>query len=208
MSNDASAVLVLGTSHVGKSSCARELSNVIGWPVISTDKLGRHPGRPWTNVPAPVTEFYLNLSDEAIHWFLRVHHENMHPVIRAAIQDARRRGAFILEGAALRPEYLVDWGVGDALVICLHADESILRERISAGSRYSEQPKETKLAIDMFIERSLRENVALVEAAKQHGLKLIDVSTSESEYSIARQMETLLAKRKARLAEESRSELL
>lgn len=176
----------------------------MGWPVISTDKLGRHPGRPWTGVPAPVTEFYLNLSDDAVYWFLRVHHENMRPVIRTAVQDAQKRGDFILEGAALRPEYLADWEVSDALAVCLHADDSVLRERISAGSRYSERSRETKLAIDMFIERSLRENGALVEAAKQYGLYLIDVDRADTESSVAMQMKALLTMRQARLAGESR----
>lgn len=192
MPTNVSAVLILGTSHVGKSTCAGELSDVFAWPVISTDKLGRHPGRPWTGVPGPVTEFYLNLSDEAVYWFLRVHHENMRPVIRTVIRDARRGGCFILEGAALRPEYLADWDVGDALIVCLHADETVLRERISAGARYSERSRETKLAIDMFIERSLRENVALVDAAKQYGLKLIDVGRSDADSSIAMQIRPLL----------------
>lgn len=197
MPNDESEVLILGTSHVGKSTCARELSDVVGWPVISTDKLGRHPGRPWTGVPAPVTEFYVNLSDEAVYWFLRVHHENMRPVIQTAIQSARRRGSFILEGAALRPEYLADWDVGDAMAVCLHADESVLRRRISVSAQYFEHSQETKLAIDMFIKRSLRENVALVDAAKQHGLKLIDVGASDAESSIAMQIRTLLTKGQA-----------
>ena len=145
-------------------------------------------------MPAPVTEFYLNLSDEAVYWFLRVHHENMRPIIRTTIQDARKRGGFILEGAALRPEYLADWDVGDALAICLHADENVLRERILAGSRYSERSREMKLAIEMFIERSLCENTALVEAAKQHKLNLIDVGTSDTNISVAMQMVALLAK--------------
>ena len=97
-------MLVLGTSHVGKSTCARGIGNAIGWPVIPTDKLGRHPGRPWTSVPDPVTEFYLRLTDDAIHWFLRVHHENMRPVIHETIKAAREAGGgFIFEGAALRP---------------------------------------------------------------------------------------------------------
>ena len=200
----ASSVLILGTSHVGKSTCARELSDVVGWPVISTDKLARHPGRPWTGVPAPVTEFYLNLSDDAVYWFLRVHHENMRPVIRTTIQNARKRGGFILEGAALRPEFFVDWEVSDALAVCLHADETFLRDRISAGSQYSKRSKETKLAIDMFIERSLRENAALVKAAKQHQLKLIDVGASDTGISVAMHLVTLLAKAQAQQAEENR----
>jgi hypothetical protein len=50
-------------------------------------------------VPDPVTEFYLRLTDDTIHWFLRVHHQNMRPVIHQTIKAAREAGAgFILEG--------------------------------------------------------------------------------------------------------------
>ena len=93
MTSGPSCLLLLGTSHVGKSTCARGIGNAIGWPVIATDKLGRHPGRPWTSVPDPVTEFYLRLTDDAIHWFLRVHHENMRPVIQETIKAAREVAA-------------------------------------------------------------------------------------------------------------------
>lgn len=190
-----SEVLILGTSHVGKSTCARGLSDAVGWPVISTDGLGRHPGRPWTGVPAPVTEFYLRLSDEAVYWFLRAHHNNMKPVIRDAIREARLKGGFILEGAALRPEYLDHWDIGNALLVCLHADDGVLRERILTGSFYAEQSGEMKRATEAFIERSLRENRILVEAAKQYGINLIDVTSSDGPGAIVEQLVELQTER-------------
>lgn len=167
-------VLILGTSHVGKTTCATKLAERLGWSLTSTDKLGRHPGRPWTGVPAPVIEFYTSLSDDAIHWFLRVHHQNIQPVIGATIEDVRGSG-FILEGAALRPEYLADWNVEDVLAVCLTADDAVLRDRIFATSGYAQQPNDVKTATDRFIERSLRENKALVEAAQAHRVEVIDV---------------------------------
>ena len=177
MTSGPSCLLLLGTSHVGKSTCARGIGNAIGWPVISTDKLGRHPGRPWTSVPDPVIEFYLRLTDDAIQWFLRVHHENMRPVIHETIKAAREAGGgSLLEGAALRPEYLSDWEIGEALVICLHAERDALRERIERESAYSQQSDRMKIAIDKFVERSVRENEALVKTAIRHKVLLVDVT--------------------------------
>ncbi|MBZ6076472.1 hypothetical protein [Microvirga puerhi] len=177
MTSRPTGLLLLGTSHVGKSTCAHDLGNATEWPVISTDKLGRHPGRPWTGVPDAVTEFYLRLTDATIHWFLRVHHENMRPFIRETIKAAREAGrGFILEGSALRPEYLSDWEIGEALVICLHAESDALRERIEKGSAHSQQSDQTKRAIDKFVERSIRENEALVASANKQGIRLVDVT--------------------------------
>lgn len=189
-----SALLLLGTSHVGKSTCAHRIGSVLGWPVISTDRLGRHPGRPWMGVPDPVMEFYLRLADDAIHWFLRVHHENMRPVIQGKLQALREEGgSFVLEGAALRPEYCPDWAIGEALVICLHAEPRALRERIERESRHAQQDDRMKIAIDKFAERSIRENEAFIEAATRHGIPLMDVSDSNSADRLAKDLISRLA---------------
>ena len=37
-------LLLTGTSHVGKSTCAGKVGAALGWPVVSTDALARHPG--------------------------------------------------------------------------------------------------------------------------------------------------------------------
>jgi 2-phosphoglycerate kinase len=194
MTSGPPSLLLLGTSCLGKSTCARGIGNALGWPVISTDKLGRHPGRPWTSVPDPVTEFYLRLTDDAIHWFLRVHHENMRPVIRETIKAAREAGSgFILEGAALRPEYLSDWEIGEALVICLHAERDALRERIERESAYSQQGDLIKITIDKFVERSVRENEALVKGAVRHKVLLADVTDLKNFDRLTRELTSRLA---------------
>lgn len=172
-------VLVLGTSHVGKSTCAKALGGLLGCPVISTDSLGRHPGRPWTGVPEPVLEFYRGLSTEAIHWFLRVHHENLRPLIRAVIDEARADGGFVLEGAALRPENLEGWGIAPTSAICLHATPDALRERILKNSDYSSLSEAVKTATDAFIARSLLENTTLLESAREKGIRLVDTTEAD-----------------------------
>ncbi|WMT86319.1 AAA family ATPase [Pelagibacterium sp. 26DY04] len=184
------AIVLLGTSHVGKSTCAGRLGAGLGWSVMSTDAMGRHPGGPWTDVPRPVIEFYLGLPDDAIEWFLRVHHQNMRPVIGAAIGAARNSGGFVLEGSALRPEYLSGWELGGARAVCLFADETVLRQRIVAASGYDGRDRDMQWAIDKFIERSLRENRALVEAARTFEIEIVDVTDLRN---ADRLVETLIA---------------
>ena len=71
MADNLRVILISGPSHAGKSTLAHSLSLKLGWSRKSTDKLARHPGRPWTinqkPVPEHVTEHYLSLSvDELI----------------------------------------------------------------------------------------------------------------------------------------------
>lgn len=168
-------LLLTGTSHVGKSTCAGKVGAALGWPVVSTDALARHPGRPWLGVPAPVLEFYASLSDDTLHWLLKVHHENMRPIIAARIKAMRKTG-FVLEGAALRPEYLEVWELENATAICLRVEPGVLRARIRTGSDYDRQDGPMRFAIDRFTERSLRENDALAEAALRIGMTVEDIT--------------------------------
>lgn len=188
------ALLLIGTSHVGKSTCAARVGAALDWSVVSTDALGRHPGRPWTGIPDAVLEFYLRMSDDAVHWFLKVHHENMRPVIaaRIAVLNAAERG-FVLEGAALRPEYLAGWPVGNALAVCLRVETTALRARIRDGSDYLRRDETMRLAIDRFVERSLRENDALAEAAARVGVPVADVTAAADADRLADHLASRLA---------------
>lgn len=170
-------ILIAGTSHTGKTTLAKRLSEALGWEAISTDSLGRHPGRPWPIVRPPVAEFYGRLEPETIYWFLRVHHDNMWPVIRPLIADrVAMRQSLIFEGAALRPESIAPL-LSDAVSgICLHADADLLRERMRGEAGYFEADGPTRALIDKFVERSLHDNTEIRKAAKERGLRLIDVA--------------------------------
>ena len=168
-------VFLLGTSHVGKSSCAQALSEKWGVDCVSTDKLGRHPGRPWNDVPRGVVEYYTKMSAETIDWFLKVHHQNLQPVISQAVAELRASGKNgVIEGAALRPEWLDQWMQAQDCAICLVGDEDTLRARMrqSAGVQIGD----VQQATEAFIERSLRENARLAEAACARGVPVLDVS--------------------------------
>jgi 2-phosphoglycerate kinase len=45
--NETRVILIGGSSHVGKSTLGQSLAAKLGWSYCSTDKLARHPGRPW-----------------------------------------------------------------------------------------------------------------------------------------------------------------
>lgn len=172
-----SAILVGGASHVGKSTLAERLAKATGWRAISTDGLARHPGRPWPDVRPQVAEYYERLSPETIYWFLKVHHENMWPRCTALLADAARSGErLVVEGSALRPEFVMDREPGEAVAVYLHADEGQLRQRILDGSRYDERDRRHRDLIEAFIKRSLQDNSEIVVAARERGLRTINVA--------------------------------
>ena len=62
-------ILIGGSSHAGKSPLGLSLAAKFGWSYRSTDKLARHPGRPWVSankkaIPEHVAEHYGTLSVE------------------------------------------------------------------------------------------------------------------------------------------------
>lgn len=181
MSTPLHAILIAGTSHVGKSTLAGKLAGRLGWASMSTDGLGRHPGRPWLGVPAPVIEFYERLTPETIHWFLKVHHENMWRQVRPMIEAERAAGRrFVLEGAALRPEYVAPLLSDEVFGVLLHAPDDFLLKRMRAASGYETRAPAERIPIDAFIDRSLRENAALRDAAREVGLRMVDVSDEQA----------------------------
>jgi len=121
-----STILIAGTSHV---------STRLGWQAISTDSLARHPGRPWPGIPAPVEEYYTALSAETIHWFLKVHHQNIWPLIRPMIDSSSHTGnPAIFEGAALRPEFISPLLGSTVAGFLLHAGNDFLLEWMPSSS--------------------------------------------------------------------------
>ncbi|WP_202872553.1 hypothetical protein [Kribbella soli] len=96
--HDVRVVLVGGTSNVGKSTVAQVLAGRLGFDYLSTDKLGRHPGRPWATpnheVPAHVVEHYRSFTGEQLVDALLAHYERMWPRIEELVtsRQLRRRG--------------------------------------------------------------------------------------------------------------------
>ena len=170
-------ILIAGTSHVGKSTFATAIARLLGRELISTDDLARHPGRPWPTVRPQVAEFYSELSDNTIHWFLKVHHENLWPRIEQIIELRRQLSKpFILEGSALRPEYMARIKAGVVRPVLLHGDNEFLRIRLIEGSRLQHVDQASAAVIRKFIERSLRENCEFVKTACELNIQCIDIA--------------------------------
>ena len=172
--------LIGGTSHVGKSTFAADLSRQLGCDVVQTDKMGRHPGRPWPQVPEAVAAFYDGLSDAHIYWFLRVHHQNMAGGLRDLICQDR---PLVVEGSALRPEVMVSSRVIGAAV--LWAPDEFVTGRIRQESGFLEHPVEVQRRIEVFVRRSVTDNQALRNEAEAHGIAVVDVSQAGAVEALA-----------------------
>jgi 2-phosphoglycerate kinase len=170
-------ILIAGTSHVGKSTFAKAIARSLDRELISTDELARHPGRPWPSAQPQVAEYYSKLSDDTIHWFLKAHHENLWPRIEQIIEVRRQLSKpFILEGSALRPEYMARIEPGLVYSVILYGDNEFLRIRLIEESRLGHADQASAAAIKKFIERSIRENSELVEAARRLNIRCVDIA--------------------------------
>jgi len=86
------------------------LAAKLGWSCRSTDKLARHPGRPWVGaygkaIPEHVAEHYRELSVEALFLDVLSHYEkNVLPQIEVIVHSHASdlsTECLILEGSAL-----------------------------------------------------------------------------------------------------------
>lgn len=176
-----STILIAGTSHVGKSTLAGLLSERLRCEAISTDSLARHPGRPWPGIPAPVEEYYSQLSAETIHWFLKIHHQNIWPLIRTMIDNRSGTGTpAIFEGAALRPELISPLLGSTVAGVFLHAGNDFLLERMRSHAQYEDATADKRRIMDAFIERSLRENTDMLASAREHHVPVVDVTQPQA----------------------------
>ncbi|MGI5372902.1 AAA family ATPase [Streptomyces sp. CA-251387] len=174
-------VLIGGTSHTGKSTVARAVAERLGFDCRSTDKLARHPGRPWRTAewepPPHVAEHYAGLDvDELIRSVLD-HYAGLWPRIEALIND-RARGdgpGLVLEGSALWPTRVAGLtSVPHTGAVWLTADEAVLRERLRSSARYGELTGRERYLVDKFLARAERFQTLVAQAVDAHGLARID----------------------------------
>lgn len=171
-------ILIGGTSHAGKSTLAALLGDRLGWICRSTDKLARHPGRPWRTPPDPVAdhvrEHYLARSpDELVADVLRHYRDNVWPLVRALVAahagDASP-GRLVLEGSAILPELAAEVMSPHVAVFWLVPSDDCVERRILANSRYTARSPEERILIDRFVARTLGFNDRLRAELARHGL--------------------------------------
>ena len=108
MSLPTKVLLIGGTSHTGKSTAAQRLAQQLGWDLLSTDQLARHPGRPWradgSDLPPDVISHYSEHTPEQLFDAVLDHYQrNVWPIVVALI-TCRVRNRYdrplVLEGSA------------------------------------------------------------------------------------------------------------
>ncbi|MEL7109931.1 MAG: hypothetical protein AAGL99_11740 [Pseudomonadota bacterium] len=172
------SLLITGTSHVGKTTLAASLSETLGCKTYHTDKMGRHPGRPWPKVRPFIADFYASLRPETLLKLLLIHHQNMWPSIERLIQSLASAEAFIFEGCALRPEYIHAYLGPFVKGVCLTADPDFISNRIRTASGYESLDEAHRMVVDGFINRSVLDDKEQVLRAHEFGVPCIRVDES------------------------------
>ena len=188
---DLRVILIGGSSHVGKSTLADSLAAKLGWTQISTDKLARHPGRPWPEpVPNHVAEHYLSLSvrelieDVLHHYKVNVWQQVEAIVTEIATDTSKER--IIVEGSALWPEFVAALDIANLAAIWLTASDAVFEQRIRAASQYRTKSQRERKMVDKFLARSLLYNAQMMDAVREHGLVSVDVNAASVDELIER----------------------
>jgi 2-phosphoglycerate kinase len=173
-------VLIGGTSHTGKSTVARAVAQRLGFDCRSTDKLARHPGRPWRTAewepPPHVAEHYATLDVEELIRSVLDHYARLWPRIEELIDD-RVRGdgpGLVLEGSALWPARVAGLTSPCTRALWLTADRAVLRERMRSSADYTELAEPQRYLVDKFLARAERFQTLMAESADGHGLARVD----------------------------------
>jgi 2-phosphoglycerate kinase len=192
----ARVVLIGGTSHTGKSTLARVLAAELGIDAMSTDKLGRHPGRPWpqqgSEVPPHVAEYYGTLTLDEMMDSVLAHYRGMASTIASLIAERHAQGEnLVLEGSGVLPETVLDHAQ-DAHALWLVADDAVLRERILTESDYANAAPDGRHLIESFIVRSQAFNRLMREEAERYGLATLDSGAMDRAALVAEAKRLLL----------------
>ena len=176
-------VLIGGASHVGKSTLAQSLASHLNWNYYSTDKLARHPGRPWRSeskeIPKHVVDHYqLLLADALIEDVLHHYRKNVWPLIKDIIishsTDISSNNV-VLEGSAILPELIVNLNFDNVSSIWLTASNEFLRQRIYVESKYKIKSPHEKMLVDKFWERTCLHNNLIIETVNRLGLISLNI---------------------------------
>ncbi|MDJ0635945.1 MAG: hypothetical protein QNJ34_22355 [Xenococcaceae cyanobacterium MO_188.B29] len=189
-------ILIGGSSHVGKSTLGRSITEKLGGRYLSTDSLARHPGRPWVNanknyIPEHVAEHYRNLSIDALFLDVLSHYEkNVLPQVEAIIHSHvsnRSVECLIIEGSALYPTLVANLVKDNSIkVIWLTARERLFRNRILSESNFDNVGEEEKYLIQKFLDRTLLYNKRMKKEVDRLGFFCINVESVSTTDELAK----------------------
>lgn len=180
-------ILIGGSSSVGKSTLAEWLVEKLDWDHLSTDKLARHPGRPWKvnerEVPEDVAEHYLSLSVDDLMADVLRHYRGMWRGIEGIIGERANGSAtdqLVLEGSALWPESVATLDCENVVAVWLTASDDLFRSRIHALSGFDRVSAREQSMIRKFLQRTHRYNERMMAAVRRLGLASFDVEAAAS----------------------------
>ena len=192
MSDPLKVALIGGTSHVGKSTTAQALAARLGGEARSTDKMARHPGRPWPTptwvVPEHVAEHYRTLTPDALLADVLAHYGRMWPMVRELIETRAADASaptLVLEGSALWPEFVADLDSPGVRAVWLSADNASLDARIRRESRYETADAAGRQLIESFAARTRLYNETMLTHVRRLGLPLVEVTAAMAPEEIA-----------------------
>jgi hypothetical protein len=151
----------------------------------TTDRLARHPGRPWATSSGPFPEHlaahYLSLSIDELTREQLSHYQRLWPRIEALVTaHASDTGApgLIVEGSGILPERVAALSTPGTGAVWLTASAAVLRDRIYSASRFHERTGQEKAMVDKFLGRTDRYNQLILRAVSSHGFASIDTSAA------------------------------
>ena len=145
---------------------------------MSTDRMGRHPGRPWPAGGQPVkphvVAHYTGLSQDELIRSVLTHYRNMEPSIRVLVgKHARGADRLVLEGSALLPETVAALDIPDVSAIWLTTDDATFKARIHRESGYEGLDAPGRRLVDAFLGRTLRYNSRMIDDLRRRGLPVL-----------------------------------
>jgi 2-phosphoglycerate kinase len=175
-------ILIGGTSNIGKSTVARHIAQRLGWEELSTDRLGRYPGRPWATPPdvvkPHVVEHYLTHDAPALVLGQLEHYRQMWPKVEEAVRAhlLDDSSPLVLEGSGVWPDNVAALGLPAVAAVWLTGSPELIAARIRRESRYEEADEQGRLLIDRFVMRSQGYDIEMRAALQKYGLPLIEVT--------------------------------
>ena len=175
------AILIGGTSHSGKSTLGKTLSEKLGAKCVSTDSLARHPGRPWKEnpdlIPTHVREHYASLSVAELLTDVLRHYKNLWSAIQSIIESHLADPTselLVLEGSALLPELVNTLASDKVVAVWLTGSDDLFKKRIYASSNFLAAADAEQKLITQFLARTIRYNKMMMKEV--HGLNLPSIN--------------------------------
>ena len=183
--SDTRVILIGGTSHVGKSTLAATLAEELGWQLLSTDQLARHPGRPWgRELPGDVKAYFLSGSAEDLLGSVVAHYRNnVWPIVEAIIRSRVANNydmPLVFEGSAILPESACALNMPGVQAVWLTAGHETISRRIVSNSDWQSASTEHQELINRFLGRSLLFDEFVRQSATENNCQLEDITNPDA----------------------------